>query len=91
MANLLLGLVLKSMKSFMILGALVGFLIGAGVSLAGDCPWPTALWRAGVAALAMGILTRWWSGIWLQNLRSAVKQRRQASFSIPAKTKPVIK
>jgi len=79
------------MKSFMIFGALVGFLIGAGVSLAGDCAWPTVLWRACVAALILGIITRWWSRVWLESLRDAVRQRRYARSNPPAKTKSVVK
>jgi hypothetical protein len=67
------------MKSFMILGAIVGFLIGAGFSLLENCPWPTALWRAGIGALAAAVLVRWWSRIWLQGLQSAIEQRRHAS------------
>ena len=39
------------MKSFMIFGAIVGFFIGGGFSLADDCSWATALWRACAAAL----------------------------------------
>lgn len=75
----------------MILGAIIGFLIGAGMSLSDQCSWPTALWRGCAAAMAVAILARWWSGIWLHNLRVAVKERRQASVSIPAKTKPANK
>jgi Na+-driven multidrug efflux pump len=75
----------------MIFGAIVGFLIGAGFSLADDCAWPTALWRACVAALVFGILTRWWSRVWLQSFYDAVNQRRYARANPPAKPKPVVK
>ena len=79
------------MKSFMILGAIIGFVIGAGFSLADDCPWPTALWRACAAALAAAVLTRWWSRIWFQSFRDAVKQRRYANANVPAKNKSAVK
>jgi hypothetical protein len=65
------------MKSLMILGAIVGFLIGGGFSLAGACSWSTALWRACAAALAAAVLARWWSRLWLINLNETVKQRRR--------------
>jgi hypothetical protein len=91
MANVLLSDVWKSMKAFMILGAIIGFLTGAGLSLADGCSWSTALWRACAAALVVAVLARWWSGIWLQNLRMAMRQRRQAPLNIPVKSKPVIK
>jgi hypothetical protein len=79
------------MKSHIILGSILGFLVGAGFSLADQCTWATALWRACVAALVAAILTRWWSKIFLQSLGDAIRQRRQASSNPPAKPKPLIK
>jgi hypothetical protein len=79
------------MKSFMILGANVGFLIGAGFSLMENCPWPTALWRACIAALAAAVLARWWSRIWLQGLHSAIEKRRHARPATVGDTKPTAK
>ena len=64
------------MKSLLVLGAIVGFLIGAGFGLAASSPWPTTIWRAGAAALAAGVLTRWWGRIWMQGLRDSLEQRR---------------
>jgi hypothetical protein len=79
------------MKSFMILGAIVGFLIGAGFSLLENCPSPTALWRACIGALVAAILARWWSNIWLQGLQSANEKRRHAPPTSVVNSKPVIK
>jgi hypothetical protein len=79
------------MKSFMIFGAIVGFFTGAGLSLADGCLWPTALWRACAAALVLGILTRWWSRVWLHSLRDAVNRRRYARPNPAAKTKSIEK
>lgn len=76
------------MKSFMILGSVIGFLIGAGFSLAGDCPYSTALWRACVAALVAAVLARWWSGIWFDGLQNAMENRRHAARSVKADAKP---
>lgn len=67
------------MKALIILGAIVGFLTGAGFGLAGNSPWPYALWHACAAALAAGILTKWWSRIWIQSLRDSIEQQRRAS------------
>jgi len=78
------------MKSFMIFGAIVGFLIGGGFSLAEDCSWPTALWRACVAALVLATVTRWWSRVWLQSLRDTINQHRYARSNLP-KPKPAVK
>jgi hypothetical protein len=79
------------MKSFMILGAIIGFLIGAGFSLAADCPWATVVWRAPVAALVVAVLARWWGRIWLEGLQGAIEQRHYAQSITPENSKPPTK
>lgn len=79
------------MKSFMILGSVVGFLIGAGFSLAGGCSWSTALWRASVAALVIAVLARWWSRIWFLGLQETLEQRRRERSIQPVNPKPTVK
>jgi hypothetical protein len=64
------------MKALIILGAIVGFVIGAGFGLASSSPWPATLWRACAAALMATILTRWWNRVWLEGLRESLDQRR---------------
>jgi len=76
------------MKALMILGSIVGFLIGAGFGLAGESPWPAALWRACAAALFAAILARWWSRVWMNSLRDALHQRRTHRISGVAEAKP---
>ena len=76
------------MKSLMVLGSLIGFVIGTGLSLAGNCPWSIVLWRACVAALVAAVLARWWGRIWLEGLQSAIENRRQARSTANAETKP---
>ena len=66
------------MKSIMILGALTGFLLGAGSSLAGDCGSSTIFWHACVTALVGGLLARWCGRIWLTGLADAIEQQRRA-------------
>jgi hypothetical protein len=78
------------MKSLIILGAIVGFLIGAGFGLASSSPWPATLWHACAAALFATVLTRWWNRVWLQGLRESLEQRRarrpvSTPFSQPVK------
>jgi hypothetical protein len=65
------------MKALIVLGSIVGFLTGAALALAGNSPWPTAIWRACVAALLAAILTRWWSRVWVQSLRDSLEQRHR--------------
>lgn len=79
------------MKAFMILGSLVGFLVATGFGLTNGSSWSTTLWRACVAALAAGILTRWWSRIWFQGLHEAIEQRRHPRPTPSADARPAIK
>jgi hypothetical protein len=71
------------MKSFMILGSVIGFLIAAGFSLANGCPWPVVLGRACIAALAAGVLARWWSLAWISGLHDAHQKRRAVRSAYP--------
>ncbi len=63
------------MKLMMILGGLLGFLIGLGFGLAQQSAWPGAIWRASAAALAAGILSRWWGKLWIRSLEQARRHR----------------
>lgn len=76
------------MKPFMILGALVGFLIGSGFALTGRSSWPTALWHASAAALGAAWLTRWWANVWVQGLQESLARRRAARPALPSQGKP---
>ena len=75
------------MKAFMILGAIIGFLIGAGFGLLQGSSWPVILWHMAGAALVMAILARWWSRVWFQGLREAAEQRRRGPVVPPANLK----
>ena len=66
------------MKSMMILGAILGFILGAGSSVAGDCTSATVFWHASVTALIGGCLARWCGRIWLTGLADALEQQRRA-------------
>lgn len=73
------------MKSLMILGSIVGFVIGASFGLVAESSGPASLWRACVAALAGGVLIRWWGRMWINGLRDSMNQRRYVrSAAIPA-------
>ena len=72
------------MKALIILGAIVGFLIGAGFGLAASSPWPAMLWRSCAAALVACVLTRWWGRVWMQGLRDSLEQQRRVRRAAPA-------
>ena len=79
------------MKALIVLGAIVGFLIGAGFGLAASSPWPAMLWRSCAAALAACVLTRWWGRVWMQGLRDSLEQQRRARRTAPAASIPTAK
>ncbi len=79
------------MKALMILGAIVGFLIGAGFGLAGSSPWPATLWRACAAALAAAVLLRWWGGVWLHGLRDSLENSRSTRGITRIENRPAAK
>jgi hypothetical protein len=79
------------MKSFMILGAVVGFALGAGSSLAGGCMGSTMFWHASVTALVGGVLARWWGQIWFTGLAEALEQQRRARAQAAAESKKTTK
>lgn len=66
------------MKSMMILGAILGFILGAASGWAGNCASSTVFWHAGVTALVGGLLARWCGQIWLTGLADALEQQRRA-------------
>ena len=66
------------MKSMMIFGAMMGFILGAVSSYAGDCAGSTLFWHACVTALVGGILARWCGQMWLTGLTDALEQQRRA-------------
>jgi hypothetical protein len=66
------------MKSWMILGAITGFILGAASSVAGDCSGPTMFWHACATALVGGILARWCGRMWLNGLAEALENQRRA-------------
>lgn len=74
------------MKALMILGAIVGFLLGAALGQWASNSWPTTLWKASAAALASALLTRWWAGVWLRGLRESLEN--QQANPIPAPKTP---
>lgn len=81
------------MKLIMVLGGLTGFAIGFGFSWAQGSPWPSVVWRAGIAALLAGILLRWWGRLWIRCLveshsdRQAALRKKRDSASSPTPAK----
>ena len=64
------------MKTLMLMGAIIGFLLGICLGYAGRATWPTMLWHACAAAAFLGWLMRWWGGVWTRSLRASLEHRR---------------
>lgn len=73
------------MKMLMLLGAGLGLLIGGGFSLISDSPWPSVVWRAGIAAYVAGMLLKWWGRRWEENLRTSLLARRTSEEKTTSK------
>ena len=76
------------MKILMVLGGMIGFTIGLMFGRLQDCGWPTVLWRASGAALAAGLLLRWWGRVWVNGLKQA-QQAKLAQMAKVQTEKPV--
>lgn len=72
------------MKLTMILGGFLGFGIGLFLSWVQGSSWPSMVWRASVAALATGVLLRWWGRLWIEALKDAHRARQAALAKIEA-------
>jgi flagellar motor component MotA len=79
------------MKAIMILGANVGFVLGLGASILGDCSGPVALWHASATALVGGLLGRWWGKIFFDGFTDALEQRRREHAAAAAEKKSPVK
>jgi len=64
------------MKMLMLSGAMIGFSLGIALGFAGRAEWPTMLWHASTAAVAIAWLMRWWGRVWIRELQASLAQRR---------------
>ena len=80
------------MKLLMIIGGLMGFSIGVGLSLIHGNSWPSVILRASIATCIAGFLMRWWGQVWMKSLKQALIERARAAKpkpkSMPATAKP---
>jgi hypothetical protein len=67
------------MKSLLVIGGLLGFLIGLIFSWAEESAWPSCIWHACLAAYLTGLMMRWWGAAWRKNLVQALQERQAAA------------
>lgn len=63
------------MRSLLLFGAVSGLSTGVILGLLNHSDWPSILWRSMLAALALGVLLRWWGQRWAECLRAAQQER----------------
>jgi hypothetical protein len=61
------------MKKLMMLGGLLGFALGLGLSWTQGASGPVMIWRAALAAAVAGWLFRWWGHTLVHSLRPPPK------------------
>ena len=71
----------------MIIGALLGFFIGMVFGIAGRSEWPAVIWNASLAAIAATVLMRWWSRVWINNLRASLQAKLDEAEREPKSTR----
>ena len=78
------------MKSLLLIGGLLGFVVGLAFSWVQRSPWPASFWHACVTAYLTGLLFRWWGRAWRKNLEQVLTERQslaqQTSQPLVSKT-----
>ena len=74
------------MKSLLLAGGLLGFGIGAGLSVVQADSLGSTFWHGCLAAYLMAVLLRWWGGAWRKSLQAALRQREEATPPAPPVT-----
>jgi hypothetical protein len=78
------------MRFLMALGAVIGFLTGVFFGLAAHSDGSAVFWRSSVAALAAGILMRWWGRMWVRSWKNALNEKLNALERERQEPKPSI-
>lgn len=78
------GNIQLGMKTMMMLGGLLGFLMGIGFGLEQGVSWSSIIWRSSVSALAGGVLLRWWGGVCLTGLQQAHEEKLALAAKLEA-------
>lgn len=63
------------MRSLLLFGAVSGLATGVLMGLLNRSDWSSILWRSMLAAVALGVLLRWWGQRWTECLRAAQHER----------------
>jgi hypothetical protein len=80
------------MKSLLLVGGLLGWVVGVGFSYSRGNSWPTSFWHGCLAAYASALLMRWWGRAWRKNLEQSLQEREKTELAIltPSLTAPKV-
>jgi hypothetical protein len=79
------------MKSLLLLGGLLGWGVGMGISLNQGDSLMTCLWHGCLAAYLTALLMRWWGRTWRKSLEQSLHERQEAENAIlPSATTPKV-
>jgi hypothetical protein len=79
------------MKSLLLVGGLIGWVIGMGFSLIKGNSLPVSLWHGCLAAYVTAMLMRWWGHTWRKSLAQSLQEREEAESAVtPAVTTPKV-
>ncbi|HEY3861210.1 MAG TPA: hypothetical protein VGO59_04915 [Verrucomicrobiae bacterium] len=79
------------MKSLLLVGGALGWVLGMGASYSRGNAWPACLWHGCLAAYLSALLMRWWGRSWRQSLAQSLQEREQSESAItPTVTIPKV-
>ena len=78
------------MKSLLLVGGALGWVVGMGFSYSRGNAWPACFWHGCLAAYLTALLMRWWGRAWRKSLEQSLQEREKAEFAIiaPSLTTP---
>jgi len=70
------------MKSLMLFGGVLGWVVGMGFSYSRGNGWPACFWHGCLAAYMTALLMRWWGRAWRKSLQQSLQEREKADLAI---------
>ena len=67
------------MRKLMLIGGMSGFSIGMAAGFSRENGWPSMLLRSSIAAVAGGLLLKWWGNVCLEAMTESRIEKARAS------------
>ena len=72
------------MKSLLLVGGALGWVVGMGFSYSRGNGWPACFWHGCLAAYLTALLMRWWGLAWRKSLAQSLLEQEKAEHAIAA-------